>query len=221
MNREREINGMIRVLESISKTAREASLTGAFSEGKGAAIRQYNAVLKRLEEMGEIPQGLFPHLDEDASFDDVGVASGQLESYLRGVLEPERKETEERKATPIFGDDDVVIVGGDVFKELGEWLRSDFFSGFKDMFKDFLKSKGEEEEEVEEEELSLDELESRMAELGGQMQVLAEKLRREELSPDEIKRLADEMHRIGLKQAELARKRAMLRMKMEEEKEEV
>ena len=33
MNREREINGMIRVLESISKTAREASLTGEFSKG--------------------------------------------------------------------------------------------------------------------------------------------------------------------------------------------
>ena len=144
-----------------------------------------------------------------------------MRSYLSGVFESEKVGREERKTTPIFGDGDVIMIGGDVFKELGEWLRSDFFSEFKDMFKDFLKSKGEEEEEEVEEELSLDELESRMAELGGQMQVLAEKLRREELSPDEIKRLADEMHRIGLKQAELARKRAMLRMKMEEEKEEV
>ena len=210
MNREREIKGMIKALESISKIAHEASLTGALNEGKGAAIRQYNAILKRLEEMGEVSPGLFPQLDENASFDEVGVASEQLKSYLSGAFESEKTE---RKTTPIFGNGDVVIVGGDVFRELGEMLRSEFF-------KNFLKSRGEEkseEEEIEEEELSLDELESRMAELGGQMQVLAEKLRREELSPEEIKRLADEMHRIGLKQAELARKRAMLRMKMKQE----
>ena len=48
------------------------------------------------------------------------------------------------------------------------------------------------------------------------MQVLAEKLRREELSPDEVKRLADEMRKIGLKQAELARKRAELRAKTDQ-----
>ncbi|HID55114.1 TPA: hypothetical protein EYP37_01190 [Candidatus Poribacteria bacterium] len=221
MNDEREIRGIIRMLDSLAKTAEEASLTGALSEGRDMAIKQYNAILKRLSEMGEIPEGLFSELDEGISFDDVGIACKQLISYLEGTMETrERKEGEEKVVAE--GDnigDNVLIIGGDIFRELGEWLRSGLLKDVKEALSDVFKMKVEETEEEgrEEKDLTLDELESRIAELGGQMQVLAEKLRREELSPDEVRRLADEMRKIGFKQAELARKRAELRAKMNQE----
>jgi hypothetical protein len=219
MNGEKEIRGIMRMLASIAKTAEQASLTGAFAEGKGIAIRQYNAILKRLSEIGEIPEGLFPELNEETSFDEVGVACKQLAGYLEGVIESE--EREERTEKVFSGDKILVNIGGDMFRELGDWLRSGLLEDVKETVMDVFKPKAKEEtEEARDEEgenLTLDELESRIAELGGQMQVLAEKLRREELSPDEVKRLADEMREIGLKQAELARKRAELRAKMDRE----
>lgn len=217
MKDEREIRGIIRMLDSIANTAEHASLTGAFAEGKGMAIRQYNAILKRLSEMNEIPEGLFPELDEEASFGDVGIACKQLMSYLEGTMETKERKEERGKSSKIEGDKILINVGGDMVRELGKWLRFGLLKDVKETISDVFKPKVEEveeEKEEEEENLTLDELESRIAELGGQMQVLAEKLRREELSPDEVKRLADEMRKIGLKQAELARRRAELRAKM-------
>ena len=54
-------------------------------------------------------------------------------------------------------------------------------------------------------------LEERIAELGAQMQALAERMSREELSGDEIRKLADQMRELGQQQSELARKHAAIR----------
>ena len=137
MNGEKEIRGIMRMLDSIAKTAEQTSLTGAFAEGKGIAIRQYNAILKRLSEMGKIPEGLFPELGEDASFDEVGIACKQLVNYLEGTMEAEeRKERKmgvEGRDYAATGDiDDIFIVVGDMLRELGDWLRSGLLRDVKE-----------------------------------------------------------------------------------------
>ncbi len=54
-----------------------------------------------------------------------------------------------------------------------------------------------------------------MSELGAQLQVMAERLRHESLSPDEIQRLADGMRELGEKHAKIAQRQAALRIQME------
>jgi hypothetical protein len=80
----REQQRLARVLAGIEKTAREASLTGQLAGGQAIAIRQYNAILERLERADAVPAGIFAPLPETAAFDEVGVAASSLAQYLRG-----------------------------------------------------------------------------------------------------------------------------------------
>ncbi|HIE26094.1 TPA: hypothetical protein EYP66_02280 [Candidatus Poribacteria bacterium] len=180
---EKEIRRMIRLLESTAKIAQDASMTGMLEEGNKASVRQYNAILDRLRETEEIPDVLFPPLEEDAPFDEVGVACKQLAAYLKEEEEPEKS----RRSTGGTYHSPIINIGGDL-KDLGQLIRDA---------------------------LHLNDLESQMSELGAQLQVMAERLRRESLSPDEIQRLADGMRELGEKHAELAKKQAALRLQTE------
>ena len=218
MTQEKEIKRMIRLLESTAKIAEHASLTGALDQGQKASLRQYNAILERLKETEEIPGVLFPPLEEDASFDEIGVACKQLAAYLQEEEEPAK----DRR--PQGGDfhGPIIKIGGNL-KDLGEiirdalpeWMRS----GRWDVFTPEEEPK-ESEPAEESETQNLNDLESQMSELGAQLQVMAERLRRESLSPDEIQRLADGMRELGEKHAELAKKQAALRLQTEEVKVE-
>ncbi|MFN3651230.1 MAG: hypothetical protein ACK47B_16765 [Armatimonadota bacterium] len=46
-------------------------------------MRQYNAVLSRLQELGTVSEALFSRLEDDASFDEVGIAAMQLQEFLQ------------------------------------------------------------------------------------------------------------------------------------------
>lgn len=214
MAQEKEIRRMIRLLESTAKIAQDASMMGMLKEGNKASVRQYNAILDRLRETEEIPDVLFPPLEEDAPFDEVGVACKQLAAYLKEEEGPEksRRSTGETYHSPIIN------IGGDL-KDLGQFIRDALPEWMKQERKE---EKSEEEpkesettEESDTQNLSLNELESQMSELGAQLQVMAERLRRESLSPDEIQRLADGMRELGEKHAELAKKQAALRLQTE------
>jgi len=222
MAAEKEIKRMIRLLKSTAEIAQDASLTGMLEQGQKTSTRQYNAILERLKETEEIPDVLFPPLEEDASFDEVGVACKQLVAYLKEDEEPEKTRTQKASTGAHFK---IVNAGGDL-KDLGQLIR--------DALPDWMKKESEEEtdeEETEETESpeeseasNLNGLESQMSELGAQLQVMAERLRRESLSPDEIQRLADGMRELGEKHAELAKKQADMRLhtevRIEEENEE-
>lgn len=72
-----------RLLRETTRLAERASMTGSLQGGGRIAIRQYNAIRNHLENNGVIPEDLFQELDEDeATFDELGVVTGMLESYL-------------------------------------------------------------------------------------------------------------------------------------------
>ena len=214
MAQEKEIKRMIRLLESTAKIAEDASLTGMLKQGQKASIRQYNAILERLRETEEIPAVLFPPLEEDASFDEVGVACKQLAVYLKEEEEPAKARS---RGVPFLEDGPIIKIGGDL-KDLGKLIR--------DSLPEWMRKEGEGEKPGEEQKESeppeeaevqnriLSDLESQMSDLGVQMQEMAERLRDESLSPDEIQRLADGMRELGEKHAELAQKQAALRLEM-------
>ena len=72
-----------RLLRETTRLAERASMTGSLQGGGRIAIRQYNAIRNHLQDTGVIPEDLFQELDEDESnFDELGVVTGMLESYL-------------------------------------------------------------------------------------------------------------------------------------------
>jgi hypothetical protein len=78
-----ELRRIVRMLEKTARMAEHATLTGSLSNGKGYAIRSYNAVVEHLANSLQVPPTLFPLLPESASLGDVGIASAQLAEYLR------------------------------------------------------------------------------------------------------------------------------------------
>ena len=96
-----------RLLRETTRLAERASMTGSLQGGGRIAIRQYNAIRNHLQDTGVIPEDLFQELDEDeATFDELGVVTGMLESYLEddeegapeGEGEPGPEDREARRA---------------------------------------------------------------------------------------------------------------------------
>jgi hypothetical protein len=197
-----------RLLRTIARLAKDASLTGTLEKGAGTAARQYNQVLQHLEQTGAVPAGFFPALCEDASFDDIGVAAAQLAGYLEGDEESGRGEPPRT-----IGSNNVNISLGGVkdlkdLKELGQVIR--------EHMPDWLRSRVPGRHEEAEEggpvnATSLTEIESRLAEVGAKLQAVAEQLRRGDLSDGQRAELAEQLSRLGQEQARLARRHAMLR----------
>ena len=77
-----EVRRLRRLLKEIGDLAQSASLTGSLSKGAPAAVRRYNQVVTRLEALGVASGGLFQPLNEESTFDELGVESTLLASYL-------------------------------------------------------------------------------------------------------------------------------------------
>ena len=86
MENEDKIRGILAMLESIERMARESSLTGAMNTGAGPSIKNYNNAAQVLVTLEVVDASLFPPLPEDSSFDEVGVSAKQLSAYVKGVL---------------------------------------------------------------------------------------------------------------------------------------
>lgn len=196
------------MLKATHEMAQNAKMMASRDEElkAGAGVRQYNAVVERLQETDTIPKGIFTPLGEDDTLEALGVCCAQLESYLKGMMQDpaEGKSTgEHRKVIKM-------VSGIPNMENLGELIRQAMPSWLREqMDKD--KPEAEEEEEIESPEANMNDLESKMAELGAQMQVLAERMHREELSGDEIRKLADRMRELGEQQTKLAKQHAVIR----------
>jgi len=89
-----DMRKMRRLLRETTRLAERASMTGSLQGGGRIAIRQYNAIRNHLQDNGVIPDDLFQELDEDeATFDELGVVTGMLESYLEDEDEVGDEET--------------------------------------------------------------------------------------------------------------------------------
>jgi hypothetical protein len=77
-----EVRRIRRLLKTTVELAEQASLTGSLQKGVKNSVYQFNTILTHLEQAGVIPAGFFRPMDEDATFDEVGVASAQLASFL-------------------------------------------------------------------------------------------------------------------------------------------
>jgi hypothetical protein len=225
------------MLAGISKTAREASLTGQLSGGKAVAIRQYNAILTRIAELGVTSSDLFAPLSEEASFDEVGVAASQLADFLREDEEEEHRRRW-RHGGGVFeaSPGHVKIVGfpgnisdlGDVLREyLPDFIKQKVAHAFK--FQVQTSDKGCEEARESpapptpptppeppappgSKPTRLDDIEARLADVSAQMQNVAEQMRRPDVSPEEIQTLAHDMSQLAQRQAELARERTTVKV---------
>ena len=218
MLEEKELKGVIQMLNTTAKMAEHASMTGSMSEGQKAGIRQYNNVLKHLQETDTIPEGLFVSVEEDASFDELGVSCSQLAAYLEGMTE----EPKVRNGRSGNVNAPYINMAGCLpdmipdMKEMGKMIRNAMPSWIREQMEK--EEPEEEEQEDKEPEADMNDLESRIAELGAQMQVLAERMHREELSSDEIRKLADQMRELGQQQSELARQHATIRVQRDTDK---
>ena len=74
---------MYGMLVSNAEIAREASLTGALSEGTKTLIAAYNRIIKALREMECLDELLFEEAPSDATMDEVGVLSLHLSKFLQ------------------------------------------------------------------------------------------------------------------------------------------
>ena len=211
MVEEKELKTIIRMLEATTRTAEHLRMTGGEDRQSAAGVRQYNAVVKRLKDTDTIPEDMFAPLEEDASFIDLGMCCGQLGAYLGGMVEEPARE-KKAEAPRIQGPVSIKI--GDLrnLKDLGELMRQAMPSWLREQMEKHESKEGEEKAKKEgEPEGSMNALESRIAELGAQMRVLAERMHREELSSDEIRELADQMRQLGQQQSELAKQHAAIR----------
>ncbi len=203
-----EMQGIIGMLKKTADSAEHLMMVGGPTKGSAAGVRQYNAVLKRISNFAFADPELFIPLEEDASFADLGIACEQLAAYLEGMTEAAEPGKAKKAAPQIMGPVSIKI--GDVGElgDLGEIIRHAIPSWLKGhMHVEATVS----ELEKKEPEAEMNDLESRIAELGAQMQALAERMSREELSGDEIRKLADQMRELGQQQSELAKKHAAIR----------
>ena len=85
--RPNELKALFNMLEHTAKIAEDAALTDTFSDGEKRCISQFNNVLKRLNDIDAVPEGLFLELPDDASFGHIGIACHQLAAYLNDELD--------------------------------------------------------------------------------------------------------------------------------------
>ncbi len=210
MENKKEIRRIFNALEEIAKLAEHASLTGALDKGTQRCVQQYNALLDQLEDLGAIAKGLFPPLSEKATMDEVGVASKQLAAYLQEDVKEEAGPTKQ-----VHGGGNIILniggkgIGTADLGEIGKFIREHLPNWLK----------GEEKEEKKEEastskeskEVLLNKLEGRIAELGERLQTLAEQMEKGSLDPATMKKLGNEMKKLGKQQIELIHQHALIR----------
>jgi len=199
-----EVQGIIGMLKKTAERTEHLRITGGPEEGSVAGVRQYNAVLKRISNSAFADPELFTALDEDATFADLGICCEQLAAYLEGVTEAAEPGKAKKAAPQIMGPVSINIADVGDLSDLGEIVRK----AIPSMLKGHMDVKVSPEKK--EPEAEMNDMESRIADLGAQMQALAERMSREEMSSDKIRKLADQMRELGQQQSELAKKHAAI-----------
>lgn len=208
-----EVRRIARMLNRTAELAEHSKLTGAAEVGGDFTVQEYNTTLAWLQARGVVPDGFFSPLPPGASWGAILAGSRQLAAYIEEDAE-EQEAGEEHPGKGVFFAPHINIRGD--IPNIAELIREAIP---KSLFGRASKMKADETAEEDEEpagedtdfETTLNEVESRIAELGGQMQVLADPLRRDHLTPHDIRELAEELRSLGELQATLAREHARVR----------
>lgn len=188
----RRIHGL---LETIADLAEHSELTDVEGGSEAHAARQYNAALSRLVELEVAGEGFFVALTDEASWPELRAACAQVAGYIGPDVEAMGSEHRIINFQPNFA--------GEITTErVGALLREVAPEDTQDT---------QDTHDASEDSPGLDDVESKIAELGGQMQVLAERLHRNDLSTDEVKGLADQLRDLGREQTQLAEEHARAR----------
>ncbi len=137
-DRAAEVRRLRRLLKDIAELAQNASLTGSLQGGARTAVRRYNQVVLRLEQLGLASPGLFAPLPDDVSFDEIGVEATLLAGYLKEDEAPtgagHPSHGSHNQSAPFInivgplggmeGLNDLKDLGRVIRESLPEWLRS-------------------------------------------------------------------------------------------------
>ncbi|MAF10639.1 hypothetical protein CMK11_09320 [Candidatus Poribacteria bacterium] len=191
----RRIHGL---LETIADLAEHSELTDVEGGGEAHAAQQYNAALSRLVELEIAGDGFFVALADDASWPELRAACAQVAGYIEPEMEGGRADRSARSFS--FAPNFMAAV---TTEAVGKLLR--------DVMPEDMANEYDGEADGRADTVDFDDVESQLSELGGQMQVLAERLHRNDLSADEVKSLADQLRDLGREQTQLAEQHARAR----------
>lgn len=102
MNQELDIRACRRLLNEIADLCDHASLTGSMASGARRTAERYNAVLQRLVEASEVPDGIFSAVPEAADFGEVGVEARMLAGSLSREEKHKYKEEKDENRSIIM-----------------------------------------------------------------------------------------------------------------------
>lgn len=183
-----EMRRILNLLDEIARFAEHSSLTGAMKGGGRQAVRQYNALVGHLQQNTTFPPYLLVTVEEDAPIDEVGVAARMLHSYLK----PDERE----QAVDMFGRLSGI---GDLkevkeLKEIGKRIR--------EQVPDWMKGRAVQTEEDERSDDPAD-IETRLAQIGAEIESVSRQLREGNLSDGERADLAGRLSTLSREQARL------------------
>lgn len=85
----REIRRMLRLLRQMAGLAEHVEQTGSFESGVRNSVKRYNSIVEHLEDNGVLPEEMFPKLEEEADFGQLGAEATLLADYLNDMIEEE------------------------------------------------------------------------------------------------------------------------------------
>lgn len=100
IEQKREIRRMLRLLRQMTELAEHVEQTGSFESGAHNSVKRYNAIVEHLEEHGAIPEEMFPGLEEDSGFGQLGAEATLLANYLQDLVDEEDNPTPKRGTDP-------------------------------------------------------------------------------------------------------------------------
>ncbi len=193
----RRIHGL---LETIADLAEHSELTEVEGGGEAHAAQQYNAAVSRLVELEIAGDGFFVALTDQASWPELRSACAQVAGYIEPEMDGGRADQSARSFSfqPNFM---AAVTTEAVGKLLRDVMPEDMANEYD----------GDGQADGRADTVDFDDVESQLSEIGGQMQVLAERLHRNDLSADEVRSLADQLRDLGREQTQLAEAHARAR----------
>ena len=190
-----EVRRIRGILREITGFAEHASMTGALRGGGKQAVRQYNAIVAHLRGTNAFPPYLLVELEEDASLDDAGVAARMLSGYLKADEEPPRPPHPPHPPDAPFAIANLREV--QELKEIGQRIR--------EQLPDWLKGRIAEGERQGRpaRETAVAELETRLDQIGNELEEITRQLREGDLNEERRAEMANRLSELSREQARL------------------